>query len=135
MRNIHIDYPGSDLTFRHASFLAREAALKGQMREPTIMSWHTPHGMSPGFEGGDPDTWWEKFGEGNGGRLEVSVGDGYAFVMMDARGYDTLEDIPLRNLGDSEGRQYVCFAPLLGGSAIPTPEACSLLDEWTADQY
>lgn len=135
MRNIHIDYPGSDLTYQHASFLARDIALKNQMQQPTIMAWHSRYDMSPGFEGGNPDSWWEKYGEGNGGRLEVSVGNDYAFVMMDARGYETLDDIPLRNLKDSEGRQYVCYTPMLGGSSIPTPEACSPLDDWMADQY
>jgi hypothetical protein len=135
MRNLHIDYPGADLTFQHASFLAKNAAQKNQMQEPTIMAWHSQSDMSPSFEGGNHDSWWEKYGEGNGGRLEVSVGDDYAFVMMDARGYETLDEMPLRNLKDSEGRQYLCFTPMLGGSSIPTLEACSLLDEWTADQY
>ncbi len=74
-------------------------------------------------------------GEGNGGSLEVSVGDAYTFVLMDAGDYETVERIPLRNLQDSEGRQYLCFTPMLRNSPVPTADACSLLDEWTADQY
>lgn len=137
MKNIHIDYQDSNQNFLHASHLAQNAARQNLMREPTIMAWHTRsnQGMSPGFEGGNPDSWWEKYGEGNGGRLEVSVGDEYAFVMMDTRGYETLQDIPLRNLRDSKGQPYICFTPMLHGSTTPTPEACSMLDEWTADQY
>lgn len=135
MKTVHIDYPNSGLTFQQASRLAQDMARENLMKEPTIMAWHAQNGMSPGFEGGNPDSWWEKYGEGNGGRLEVSVGDEYAFVMMDARGYETLQDIPLRNLRDSNGQLYICFTPMLHGSTTPTPEACSMLDEWTADQY
>lgn len=137
MRNIHIDNSGSDQSYQHAALLATDAARENRMQDPTVMAWHAQsgQGMSPGFEGGNPDTWWEKYGEGNGGRLEVSVGDEYAFVMMDTRGYETVHEIPLRNLQDSEGRQYVCLTPMLGGSSTPTPEACSPLDEWTGNQY
>jgi hypothetical protein len=135
MRNVHINYPDSHLTFQYASLLAREAARQNLMQEPTIMAWHTRSGISPRFEGGNPGAWWEKYGTGNGGRLEISVGEEYAFIMMDARGYETLVEIPLRNLSDSEGKQYICFTPMLGNSSIPTAEACSPLDDWLADQY
>ena len=78
----------------------------------------------------------QKYGEGNGGRLEVSVGDDFQFIMMDARGYETLGEMPLRNLMDSEGNQYLCYTPLQGmDSAVPKKEACALLDGWLADQY
>jgi len=135
MKNVHILYPNSRLNFRFASMLAREAARQNHMDEPTIMAWHVQNEMSPRFEGGNPDTWWEKYGEGNGGRLEVTVGDDYTFVLMDARGYETLDEIPLRNLQDSKGQQYVCFKSMLGNTSIPNLEACSPLDEWMADQY
>jgi hypothetical protein len=39
-------------------------------------------------------------GAGNGGKLEICVGDDFQFVMMDARGYETLGEMPLRNLSD-----------------------------------
>jgi hypothetical protein len=137
MRDIHVDYPGSDLDYQRASLLALDAARQIQMQMPTIMAWHSQSAMSPGFIGADPDTWWEKYGEGNGGRLEVSVGSNheYGFVMMDTRGFETLDEIPLRNLSDSSGTQYVCYAPMLGDSATPNPQACSPLDDWLADQY
>ncbi len=56
--------------------------------------------------------------------------------MMDARGYETLSEMPLRNLMDSEGNQYLCYTPIQGmDSSVLKQEACSLLDGWLADQY
>lgn len=140
MRNAHIDYHGPDHGFLAASILAKDIAKENQMKDPTIISWHRDRrlgGTPPYYDGANPETWWEKYGEGNGGRLEVSVGDDdYQFVMMDARGFETVGDLPLRNLKDRDGNQYLCFTPIQGKeSAIPKQEACILLDGWLADQY
>lgn len=138
MRNVHIDYSGSLPGWQAASLLAIDAARENQMKDPTIMAWHqnSELGMTPYYEGANPETWWEKFGEGNGGRLEVSVGDDYKFIMMDARSYETVGELPLRNLTDSEGNQYLCYTPIQGmESSVPKKEACALLDGWLADQY
>lgn len=138
MRNIHIDYRGPDRGFLAASLLAKEAAKENKMQEPTIMAWHQSSklGTTPHYEGADPETWWEKYGEGNGGRLEVSVGDDYQFIMMDTRVYETVGEMPLRNLTDSHGNEYLCYTPLQGkDSSVPKQEACTLLDGWMADQY
>lgn len=138
MRNIHIDYHGKPPDYQSASLLAKDVARENQMKDPTIMAWHTDSGQGtlPFYDGANPDTWWEKFGEGNGGRLEVSVGDDYRFIMMDARGFETLGPMPLRNLSDGAGNQYLCYTPILGrASSEPNPEACTVLDGWLADQY
>ncbi len=138
MRNIHIDYQGKPPDYQRASLLAKDVARENQMKDPTIMAWHTDTGQGtpPFYDGADPDTWWEKFGEGNGGRLEVSVGDDFRFIMMDARGFETLGPMPLRNLSDDSGNQYLCYTPILGrASSEPNPEACTVLDGWLADQY
>lgn len=138
MRNVHIDYSGSPPGLQAARLLAIDAAKENQMKDPTIMAWHqnSKLGMTPYYEGANPETWWEKYGEGNGGRLEVSVGDDYQFIMMDARGYETVGELPLRNLTDNEGNQYLCYTPIQGmESSVPKKEACALLDGWLADQY
>lgn len=139
MRNIHIDYHGPDEGFQTASHLARKAAMNSQMQDPTIISWHRSGRLGanpPAYEGANPETWWEKFGEGNGGTLEVSVGDDYQFIMMDAHGYETVDDIPLRNLMDNAGNQYLCYTSAQGKDvALPRLEACVFLDGWLADQY
>ena len=139
MRNVHIDYSGPDHGFMAASLLAMKAAKENQMKDPTIMAWHKSSKLGatpPYYEGANPETWWEKYGEGNGGRLEVSVADDFRFIMMDARGYETVGELPLRNLKDSEGNEYLCYTPIQGKeSSVPTQEACLLLDGWMADQY
>ncbi len=139
MRNVHIDYQGPDQGFQAASLLAKEAAKDNQMKDPTIIAWHRSGRLGetlPFYDGADPETWWEKYGEGNGGRLEVDVGDDYQFIMMDTRGFETVGDMPLRNLTDRDGNQYLCFTPLQGmDSSVPRQEACTLLDGWMADQY
>lgn len=138
MRNVHVDYRSPDHGFQAASLLAKDAAMENKMKDPTILAWHRSSalGETPHYEGANPETWWEKYGEGNGGRLEVSVGDDYQFIMMDARGYETVGEMPLRNLTDAAGNQYLCYTPIQGmKSSVPNQEACSLLDGWLADQY
>jgi hypothetical protein len=138
MRNVHIDYQGSDLNFQSASEMAKEVAKQNQMQDPTIMAWHknADQPIPPVYDGADPETWWAKYGSGNGGRLEVCVGDDYQFIMMDARGFEELGEMPLRNLSDDQGNQYLCITPSLGKSASrPDPDTCTQLDGWAADQY
>ena len=138
MKNIYIDYQGPALTFKSASSMAKDVARANQMKEPTIMSWHRngDQGAMPFYDGADRDTWWAKFGAGNGGRLEVCLGDDFQFIMMDARGYEELGEMPLRNLTDAQGNQFLCYTPMLGRFAgQPNPNACTQLDGWAADQY
>ncbi len=138
MRNVHIDYRGDALNFQSASLLAKGVAREHQMQEPTIMAWHQNSDVAnpPIYDGADADSWWAKYGNGNGGRLEVCVGDDFQFILMDARGYETLGEMPLRNLTDKQGNQFLCYTPILGKSASePTAEACTKLDGWAADQY
>lgn len=138
MRNVHTEYQGEDHSFESASLLAKNVAKENQMLDPTIMAWHQSGSQTipPVYDGADPDTWWAKYGAGNGGRLEIYVGDDYQFIMMDARGYEKLGEMPLRNLSDGQGNEYLCFTPLLDkGSNTPTREACTHLDGWAADQF
>jgi hypothetical protein len=137
MKKVHIDYRGDTLNYESASLLAKGVARENKMLEPTIISWHSNgRDMPPYFDGANPDTWWEKYGSGNGGRLEIDVGDEYQFVMLDARGFEILGEMPLRNLADAEGNQYLCFTPMIGKTSNrPTMEACSTLDGWLADQF
>ncbi len=138
MRNVHIDYQGSALDFQSASLVAKDIARENQMEDPTIMAWHqsTDQVVPPYYDGADPDTWWAKYGSGNGGHLEVCVGDDYQFIMMDARGYEKLGEMPLRNLSDDQGNQYLCHTPMLGeDTGKPSPAACVQLDGWAADQF
>lgn len=139
MQTVHIDHQDGALDFRSASLIARDAAKASQMKDPTIVSWHQQHrppDALPYYDGANPETWWEKYGAGNGGKLEISVGDEYQFIMMDAGGFEKLGEIPLRNLSDSQGNQFLCYTPILGKEAgKPTPEACIQLDGWAADQF
>lgn len=140
MQNLHIDYRSPDHGFEAASHLAKDVAKQNRMGDPTIISWHRSSRVGPTapfYEGANPDTWWKKYGEGNGGKLEISVGDDdYQFIMMDTNAYETVGDLPLRNLTDSQGNEYLCYTPLQGReSSIPKANACTLLDDWVADQY
>ncbi len=83
---------------------------------PASVAWHQSRapGEMPHYEGANPDAWREKYGAGSGGWLEVSMGDDYPCIMMDARGYETVGALPLRNLKDSEGNRSLCCTPLTG---------------------
>ncbi len=137
MKNVHIDYLGPVPDFKRASEMAKGVAAERDMQEPAIMSWHqhSNQHLSPCYDGANPDSWCEKYGEGNGGQLEISVGDEYDFVMMDAQGYEILGEMPLRNIEDEAGNPYLCFTPMLGRAARKPGEACTYLDGWAADQF
>jgi len=136
MKSIHVDYRNGKPDFQHASQMAIEAAMNDDVHEPTIVSWHqrSTDRVSTYYDGADPRTWWEKFGAGNGGEIEVSVGDEYDFVLTDSEGYETLGEMPLRNLSDASGNEFLCYAPILGEKTTPNADACTELDSWTADQ-
>lgn len=136
MRTIEVDVPMAEPNFRTASHLALEIAHANKMEDPMIVSWHAHRSgdMSPGFEGGNPDTWWEKYGKGNYGALEIIVSNAYDFVLTDSKGFQTLEGMPLRDLKDSAGTPYLCYSSMLKGADIPNAAACTPTDEWLAKQ-
>lgn len=137
MINLHVDYPDQDLDYELASQLALTRAREGKMRQPAIMAWHqrSSHRFSPAFEGGNETSWWAKYGQGQGGTLDVSVGDDYEFILMETGGFETVRALPLRNLRDEAGIEYICLTPMLDDSGRPRRDACRPLDDWAADQY
>jgi hypothetical protein len=138
MQNLHVNYQGADLTFNQASLMAKAAAAsESHMQSPTIVAWHqhSNHAMSPSYDGADPSSFWEKYGSGNGGRLAVTVGDEYDFVMMETGGFETVGQIPVRNLIANDGKEYVCLSPMLGDHGASIEKACVPLDEWIGNQY
>ncbi len=48
--------------------------------------------MSPPYGSAAPETRWEKYGEGNGGRGDQRGGE-YCFITMDTRGYETVDQL------------------------------------------
>jgi hypothetical protein len=137
MINLHVDYSGKSLDYTMASQMALTRARANNMRQPAIVSWrqHGSHGFSPSFEGADEESWWAKYGQGNGGQADISVGEDFEFIVMESGGFETVHSLPLRNLKDASGAEYVCLSPMLDDSNTPRKDACSPLDEWTADQY
>lgn len=137
METIRVEYQGTDLDFAQALLLAKQAAQQHRLQEPAIMAWHqhSSHAMSPSYDGANPARWWEKYGAGNGGRLEVTVGDEFDFILMDTRGFESVDQLPIRNLVAQDGQEYICLTPMLGGASTPNTRACVPIDEWAADQY
>jgi hypothetical protein len=137
MLNLHVEYSGKNLDFHTASAMALAQARTNHMKQPTIVSWrqHGSHSFSPGFEGADEASWWAKYGQGNGGQVDIRVGEDFEFIVMESGGFETVRSLPLRNLRDADGAEYVCLAPMLDGTNKPRIDACSPLDDWAADQF
>lgn len=135
MRTINIDYPYPELNYQMASAIAKDVGCESEMIDPTIISWHHSNddNISPNFDGGNHNNWWQKFGEGNGAQLTVHVGNQYQFSLMDANQFERLSNFPLKNMKDSNGDEYVCLTPLLKTN-IPYQDSCTKLDEWTGNQ-
>lgn len=137
MRRIDVDVPMTPTTFDSARHLALEIAHANKIADPMIVAWHmrNNHEVSPSFEGGGhPESWWEKYGIGNYGELEVSISNSYDFVMTESAGAETLDEIPLRELKDEEGTTFICYTSMLGDSDRPNAAACTPTDEWLAKQ-
>lgn len=136
MINLHIDHSGKNLDFNMASQLALTRVWAGHMKQPAIVSWrhYRSHGFSPGFSGADEESWWAKFGMGNGGQADISVGEDYEFIIMETGAYETVHGLPLRSLHDEAGDEYLCLTPMLDDTGKPRKDACTPLDDWTGDQ-
>lgn len=116
MQSLHVDDQETDVTCSKSRALAKRLARDNRMQDPPIISWHPRSSdvMSPSCAGASPDSWWEKHDEGNGGRLEISAGGEFDCVMMESHGYETVGQLPIRNLADSQGQEYVCFTSMPG---------------------
>lgn len=137
MNYLHVDYSGKFLDFAMAREMALIRARGEAMRQPAVLSWHqhSTHGFSPGFDGADETTWWSTYGAANGGNLKVSIGDDFEFILAETGGFESPRNIPIRNLTDAAGNEFICQAGMLDDTGQPRRDACAPLDEWMADQY
>ncbi len=137
MQTIQVAQDDAAISYQQASRLALSAARENQMQDPTIIAWrqHGSNAASHLYEGADPATWWAKYGEGNGGNMDIKIGNSFDFILVDSQGYETIDQLPLRNIPGADGQEYICLTPLMGGEATPNARACVPIDEWMADQY
>lgn len=71
MQNLNIEHSGPVLDFTNAGRIARDIAKENHIQDPTIMAWHQNSNKNPlpYFDGANTETWWQKYGSGNGGTL------------------------------------------------------------------
>lgn len=135
MRQAHIAHPELVLNYRQAIELAD--ALAGEDKEviePVLVAWYDRKTarMSPAIEGADLHSRWRDYGASHGGRLEIDIGDDYAFVYAESSAFDPYDPSPYSNIRDAEGVEYLCQINLLSDPHQPTVSACIPLDEWTS---
>lgn len=56
-------------------------------------------------------------------------------MLIDSRGFESVDQLPVRNLTDEEGNEFICIAPMLSEGCAPIDKACVPIDEWAASQY
>lgn len=135
MRQAHVAHPEVVQNYRQAVALAD--ALAGEDKEviePMLVAWYDRKAarMSPAIEGADLHNRWRDYGASHGGKLEVDIGDDYAFVYAESSAFDPYEPSPYSNIRDTEGVEYLCQINLLSDPRQPTAKACIPLDEWTS---
>jgi len=131
MKEVHINYSGTNLSYKVASGLAASlAASELGVGEPVMVAWHDKKSsrMSPVIEGGDINTRWHDYGESHGGKLEVDINGDFDFVFADASGFEVLGPSPLVNLRDKAGNEYLCEINALRDPKHPNEEACVKLE-------
>jgi len=135
MRQARISDPATDLNYPMAAQLAATFADNdAEVIEPVLVAWYDRKTarMSPAIEGADLRTRWHDYGESHGGKLEIDVGDDFAFIYADSSAFDPYEASPYSNLTDDLGNEFVCQINLLRDPRQPTAEACVPLDDWTS---
>lgn len=135
MRQAHIQDSGLALSYQQAAALAAKLADDDRdVIDPVLVAWYDKKGarMSPVIEGADLHSRWHDYGASHGGKLEVEVGDDFAFIFADSSAFDAYEASPYSNLKDKDGNEYICQINLMDGQSKPTPEACTPLDDWTS---
>jgi hypothetical protein len=91
---------------------ARDTAVRSareQLQDPVVLSWRDDRRelIAPEIPGAATATRWEEYGEANGGRLRVDVGEDYHFILGEAA--DFLEPHSLfTNVEDDQGNVYMC---------------------------
>lgn len=131
MKEVHINYSGTNLSYKVASGLAASfAASELGIGEPVMVAWHDKKSsrMSPVIEGGDINTRWHDYGESHGGKLEVDINGDFDFVFADSSGFEVLGPSPLVNLRDKAGNEYLCQINALRDPKHPNEEACVKLE-------
>lgn len=135
MRRLQISPPGSTLDYPHAMALATAIVDEDkEVIEPVLMAWYDRQAgrISPGIPGADVRTRWRDYGISHGGRLEIDVGDDFAFIFAEGSPFDPYEASPYVNLRDDQGSEYLCQINLLHDRHHPDAAACLPLDEWTS---
>ena len=135
MRQAHIGSEHMRMDFARAAQLAAAVANDDrEVIEPVLVAWYDRQAgrMSPAIEGADLSYRWRDYGTSHGGRLEVDVGDDYAFIYAESSAFDAYEACPLSNLRDEQGNEYLCQINMLDDRHRPNARACVALDEWTS---
>ncbi|HZV54991.1 MAG TPA: AF1514 family protein [Rhodocyclaceae bacterium] len=136
MRQAHITSQAKDMNYSVAATLAAKRADEDpEVIEPVLVAWYDRKAgrMSPAIEGADLRTRWHDYGESHDGRLEIDVGDDYAFIYADSSAFEPYDEAcPYINVRDARGNEYICQTGLMADPHNPTPDACVPLDEWTS---
>jgi hypothetical protein len=120
---------GSEGSFAAARALAVSVAESdSDLLEPELVAWfdQASSHTSPVLEGcGGPDGW-RDYGISHGGRLEVDVDGGDAFIFAETSQFDSYAHFgpgPFRILRDAKGNESLCR---------PGGVDCVPLNEWTS---
>lgn len=135
MRQAHIASDRMNIDYARAARLAAAVAADDkEVIEPMLVAWYDRKAarMSPAIEGANLDSRWRDYGISHGGRLEVDVGEDYAFIYAESSAFDPYEACPYSNLHDEFGNEYLCQINLLDDPHQPDARACVALDDWTS---
>jgi hypothetical protein len=108
METINISAKTATSDFSEARRLAVSKA--GEMlADPVIIAWKDDkaHRFAPEIPGGKDDRWHD-YGESNGGRLELSVGDEFHFIFTEAKDFDS-PDLNLTSIDEGDGTTILCL--------------------------
>lgn len=108
METINISAKNAASDFSEARRLAVSKA--GEiLSDPVIIAWKDDkaHRFAPEIPGGKDDRWHD-YGESNGGRLELSVGDEFHFIFTEAKDFDA-PDLNLTSIDEEDGTTILCL--------------------------
>jgi hypothetical protein len=104
--NVAVDNPSTDFSVARRQAVGKAGEV---LSDPVIIAWKDDrtHRFAPEIPGGAADRWHD-YGESNGGKLELTVGDDFHFIFSEAADFDQ-PDLNLSSISEADGTTILCL--------------------------
>lgn len=105
-----INVPVNNLNTDFSEARRRAVSKAGEiLSDPVIIAWKDDKAdrFAPEIPGGKGDRWYD-YGESNGGKLELTVGDNFHFIFNEASDFEK-PDLNVSSIAEDDGSTILCL--------------------------